>query len=219
MNSPAQTHAPTSTGSETLADDLRSELIVAGIPSTAFTLTELTKNTTDYLFIKPEFDTDNPTNAFTLARWVWIVTYDNRFTPLVENDSSGYAIKTEHVPNLLSRFEPIETDCHGGMHAYFGDHNLVPKHLSITLEGDYITTPEDENTITVELSIPDTLPDETQTLVRDGWIEATNNPVFTHTEPMTATLSVADANNLVRAYFTQINDASWNRQYDSSNWE
>lgn len=199
-------------------DQLSSSLIMSGIPSNAFSIREFTRNNTAYVFLEPTFEKTG--NEFTTARWVWLITYDNRFLATTGNGAKGYALPKHEIADIAGRLHIIDSDPVAALHTYFIDHNLNPEHITVSISGDYISMPEDEVQLTVEYTPLDTVPDEAQNLELDGWDEATESESLTPTtgDSKAVTISVAAARDLIANRFDGLNEKYWESQSKDIEW-
>lgn len=212
-------HETSSSMTPTLIEQLHSSLIMSGIPSTAFRTTELTRDNTEYVFISPTFST--PGNEFITARWMWLVTYDNRFLATTAADGTeGYAIAKQDINRVTNRLQVIDSEPVAALHTYFIDHNMSPEHVTVSMTGDYLSTPEHDVHLTVEYDPRNDISDEAKNTELNGWNEATEPDSL---KPSTATdesftITVANARELLADRFGNAKETYWKSQRNNTQW-
>lgn len=199
-------------------EQLRSSLITSGLPSTAFTLSEISRGDTEYVFLAPTFDT--PGNEFITARWVWLISYDNRFLATTENETEGYALPKRDIEQFSGRLQTIDSAPTAAIHTYFTDHNLNPEHITVTASAEYITTPDADIDLTIAYVPNPNIPEEAQKLELEGWNEATDSTYFesVSTEDHTVTITVEDARTVLAEQFGDLKEKYWQSQSKNPRW-
>lgn len=198
-------------------DKLQSALIMSGLPSDAFSLTSVQHDNTDYVFIAPTFDPAE--HEFATARWVWLVTYDNRFLATSYTDTKGYALPKRDIGTVAEKLHIIDSAPVAAVHTYFLDHNLNPQHITVSISNDYITTPETETTLTIEYTPNPSVPAETKKLELDGWNNATDMGAFSSSsEEYMTTITVADARDVLAETFGTLKREYWQTQSKDAEW-
>lgn len=205
-------HRDPSPATTDTTEQLRSSLIMSGLPSTAFTLSMVDSPNGRCVFIRPTFELAG--NEFIATRWVWLITYDTRFQATTYNGSKGYALPHRDISAVVGRIRAIDCEPVAAMRTYFADHNMNPDHLTVSLDGEYITMPESETTLTVSYTPQDSFPVEAQNLELDGWDEATLPDPFRHSsdDPQSVSITVAAARDVLREQFGQIDEKYWPTQ-------
>jgi hypothetical protein len=211
-------HPEPSTETTASLDNLRSALIISGLPSNSFSIDEITRDGSDYLFVTPLFDAE--TQPFIATRWVWIITYDTRFLATTHESKEGYALPRSEVGTVAGRLSTIDCAPVSAIHTYFTDHNMNPEHVSVSIDGDYIQSAESETTLTVVYSPQADVPEEAQDLELKGWDEATQPNEFeqTDTQPQTVELAVAEARTVLRDEFADLDSKYWSSQVNNPEW-